>query len=456
MNVMTYRLGLIPDDIVPGFSRFTFSADYVSLQDVFHHGIHPALTDNHSRGMEVIQEYLNDKVCIPPNLEKWTHAIHAYRQPYDKETEVYACLKEVMKTCYFVDAEESYETVLKQATKWVETHWDHDMAHNFVRARSGDLRSIRDFLKRFKPDIRLQGFDDVDAYDIQNFVPFDVFRKMDMSIVRYGMRLHNYRLKTAIGRITDAAGRLQLCSGVDNCIVEFRKPLQNFCHIVYHCYVRGDVVTWQPNLTMNGGHETNREEAKAVAKRFGGGTGTFCFRTSLETMSKMLDLDQFSLTFPSLCYKAGEKPGHAEAFLRREDIKIWGVHSNIHASHSNKALQKILQALGERVGGRKQILVDRIIKAAVREYQAQEAVITQFFKTRRFIRIPGSQQQGLFSVLPEHPLGNLLLHVWVLQHMRGNTILDANYENTSVPLEDRIRAVVEHRQEITGGFVKAL
>jgi len=74
---------------------------------------------------------------------------------------------------------------------------------------------------------------------------------------------------------------------------------------------------------------------------------------------------------------------------------------------------------------------------------------------RKFIRIPCSRgHEEEFPLLTGLDVRNLILTMYAVKHLRGNTILEKDYENETYPIKDLARALVARRLTLEGSFLR--
>jgi len=88
------------------------------------------------------------------------------------------------------------------------------------------------------------------------------------------------------------------------------------------------------------------------------------------------------------------------------------------------------------------------------QYAMKAPEMDQFFGARQFIRLTHERTESKrLPVLQGHPMAGHLLTIYCVRHMRGNVVLEARHENTSVNLLDLAEAVLAGRVRLSGCFV---
>ena len=105
--------------------------------------------------------------------------------------------------------------------------------------------------------------------------------------------------------------------------------------------------------------------------------------------------------------------------------------------------------------GNKAALVQRLAALSARLYGEREGELDGYFRDHRFIRagMGSGQQFQTFPVLQGCSLGNMVLTMYLLRHLRGDAIVQADYEDDSYDLADLALALLERRVQLSGSFL---
>ena len=457
----TFQLELVPDSTIPQFKRLRYHRVEIALADIFQRGIHPnsALLDDHERvqtgAPEVILGKLNAEPAYVAALK--AHNIgselsvapgYFYGQSHD---EIEWMLRHVAQWVYFVD-DLSYEQLVEIAIAQLRKHWTHKTAKEMTHAVGRDFNGIREFLKRKDPTLVVVSYQSLDEHDLSRVVSVDDFLTEDALLIRHGIELQNFRRADSLAAFTDPQGRLRLFSAIKHCSVEWRREQDNSTALLtYHCAVAGDRVQWQPDLTSN---LAARAAAKRVARKFGRGTGTYCFTSSIQDMELVARESRFRLRFPGLSYKDGHAVTDATAQLKTDSVVCYGETSRLWATNSNDQLKHVLRSFGKPVTGRKEELVKRVVELLVEQCEATEKEMDAFFSRHRFVRVGQKpKEKQPFAVLQGRQLRETLVTLYCLRHMRGNVVLEASHVNQSVKLADLAEAFLNGQVDVSGCFV---
>ena len=95
--------------------------------------------------------------------------------------------------------------------------------------------------------------------------------------------------------------------------------------------------------------------------------------------------------------------------------------------------------------GRKSQLLEKLAKLAADTYEKEAASMEQYFARNRFIRIANGSSSGSreFPLLEGHDLREMLLHMFILRHLRGNTILETSHVNDTFDLVSLAKSLLK-------------
>ena len=465
MKIQTYQLRLRPDGIMPLFRRVEFVLVDVPLADVFHKGVHP---HSHTTGLghdswgtaDAIVERLNAPDAFVPelsshqvgfNIVKPTSA-SSWRQ---QAAVVLDNLLKTLRTGTYFTEDITYSQLRDCAVARLRETWDHPVARQLAREVAPDFAGIRAFLKSIDPDLKLTGYHSLDDYDLGRVLTIDDFLTEDRLLLLHGIEIQNFRRVDALSRITTPDGRLRLVPRIDRCCVEWREqPACKDATIQYRGLVDGDRMRWEPDLKTD---EHQRSLARQLAQALGNATGRYCFESSLAELDRALDDERFRLRFPRLRYGPPLVDWVPSAKLQTEAVPCYAVPKPLSDDKTNQHLQDVLRDFGWKTSGRKEELVKRIANLLAEEYRRAEPELDAFFDEHRFVRIKnGHQRWQRFPVLQGHALNPSLLTMYCLRHMRGNTVLEASHDNTSVTVTDLAEALLNRRVKLDGHFVEVL
>ena len=106
--------------------------------------------------------------------------------------------------------------------------------------------------------------------------------------------------------------------------------------------------------------------------------------------------------------------------------------------------------------GNKEKLLAKLAKLTAQEYNSNKDQLDGYFSKNRFIRtsrVPTKAEE--IPILKESLyVRNLLLTVYAVKHLRGNTILEPDHDNNTYTTEELANALLHRRVELKGGFLK--
>ncbi len=104
--------------------------------------------------------------------------------------------------------------------------------------------------------------------------------------------------------------------------------------------------------------------------------------------------------------------------------------------------------------GRKKELLEKVAKVLCHSYREMLPFLDMHFTLQRYVRIPRTKSPSLFPCIQDPSLENrTVLAMYIIKHLRGNTILDADHENDTYELHDLARAVLHLEVHVIGSFV---
>jgi len=464
MRIHTKMLRLEPDKEVPELKRLGFSPVEVTVEDVFLKGIHPHSVvragnqHDHTGMVDTILATLNEPTAYLAELK--THNLgHEIAVP---GYSVYGCtetadpvdrlLKNLSENIYFAD-NLTYQQLLDMAITRLKRIWDGGIARNMLANVARDFACMREMLKRKKPDIKVTSYADLDEIDMSRIFAVDDFLTEEQLLLSFGLESRNFRRADAIKAFTDDEGRLKATSGISRCQVSWgyersgEMPL-----LTYQCTVTGRQVRWMPSMSDTA---KQRERTRDVARRWGKGSGRYCFTADLADMPQMIEELRMRLSFPDLKYTGGEKTeSEATVQVRQKAVLTFDTPFRVKADSSNEAIKDMLRRFGRKLTGRKEDLVQRFAELMAEQYAMKAPELDEFFGKRRFIRLTHERTESKrLPVLQGYPLAGHLLTMYCVRHMRGNVVLEAKHENTSVGLLDLAEAILTGRVRLNGCFV---
>ena len=353
---------------------------------------------------------------------------------------------------YFADAL-AYDDLLRMAVTRLRRIWDASIARNMLGNVARDFAGMRDMLKRKDPNIKVTSYAELDGIDVSRFFTVDDFLTEEQLLLNFGLESRNFRRADALKAFTDGEQRLKATSTIARCQVSFgRNQGGSVLMLTYQCAVERGQVRWLPSMTDN---RSQKDHAQKIARRWGKGTGRYCFTTSLQDMEQILSDPDSRLSFPDLRYCGERQPDtDAAAQVRQTALGTFSTGFRIRADSSNEAIKDLLRAYGRPMTGKKEDLVQRLVELLAQQYVMKQSEMDEFFSKHRFIRLTHERSEAQrWPVLQNDPLAGHLLTMYCLRHMRGNVVLETQHENNSVRLPDLADAILAGRVKLSGCFV---
>ena len=134
---------------------------------------------------------------------------------------------------------------------------------------------------------------------------------------------------------------------------------------------------------------------------------------------------------------------------------LYSVGGHITLNASCETIREILRAHGVSMTGRKEDLTEKLAKVAVDVYEEKEPEINSYFTENKFIRVSNvcERDNNTFPLLEECDLRNLILAMYIIKHMRGNTILEAVHNNDTYDLISLAQALLKKDISLEGMFL---
>lgn len=454
----TFLFRLQKDTVFPTFRRLHWEMTDVSLQDVLMKGVHPWNgQDKHPSLTNEFLERLNaPEKCIKAlDTFDYCNEMHfAFDFERSGESRFEQMLRKVRDKIYFVD-NLSYLELLEMAKKRLRDDWDHALVVLLLRQVCMGFSGIRQFLQAKDRTLKLCGYQDLDNYDLGRILSLEDFTGHDNLLIDSAVKSLNFRNTSFLNEVTDEYGRLRLTPEIrELSLVE--KQLGTSSRLIWHTIRSGNRVVCCPDI---GDDIQKRKRAREFARVWRSDNRKYCFQTSMEKVCQMVEQQVVEPVFPGLDYrKEGDHSPTASAIVTESRIPVYHIERFPAGKMSGDYLREILKHYGIPMTGKKVALLDKLAKLALALYQEHRSALDAFFGAHQFIRIG---QSPLCS--EDFPLlrnikyiRGLVLTIYLLRHLRGNTIVDAGHENNTFDDGDAAAALVKGHVEVYGGFVRAM
>lgn len=463
-----YQISLSADKEIPRFKVFSAKEVEVDLRTIITYGVHPAsLTINpHSRDTSnladrIIKE-LNEESMMISELRQLGYCTdisvpkHSY---YYNETPLRITFSNIADCVYFVD-DLHYVELLQIAKEQLQKKWCNDLAKKLLMATGGAFNDIRQFLKSKDKKLKLSSYGDLDNYDLGQILSLEDFAHFEKTLISHGLPRTNFRSSRFAEMITksDNKSLLSFVPSINHFQIQWCESssgaYSQYPNIVYNCQVNAEQIRFVPNLDIR---PETREQAKQIAQTWGKAfSGRYCFTVCISDVEKMLDEEVCQIQFPKLNYIGETVPDESTAQLVEKHIERNFIGKHIAANLPNDAFKEILRVHNIPMTGRKEDLLEKLYDLLANLYEEKEPLYARYFAKNRFIRIKTSTAtySKHFDVDEESLVNNTLLTMYVLKHLRGNTILEASHENNTFELRDLAKSLLNNEVTVNGHFLK--
>jgi hypothetical protein len=465
--MQTYRFRLETDAEFPRFKRLRCENVEVSLKEVLTQGAHPlGLTTDAGGGHDfsmvcerLVQEANDEKHFVPGLAELGYCSEIPVPEGYCLDrSKLDHMLRSLTESIFYVERL-SYGELLDIARQALTRKWDHELAKTMLRSVLPDFNGIRDFLRSRDKKIRLSGYGDLDRYALDRVVSPEDFANHEKAVIRLSLPTTNFRSPSFLSAITTGDGKalLSLLPRIWHFQILWKKyPFRIGAarltdDVKYDCVASPDSVRFVPFLPEKGGE---REAAKAIARDWRVGNGKFRFFTPIEKVEEMLQDERCEISFPSINYLRSVLPVPPQGVITEEHIPSFGTGKVLTQSLPNRSLRHVLRRRGMSMTGRKNELLEKVAVVLCDRYNEMLPSLDEHFRKQKYLRIPRTKRPYLFPCV-EKPsmIERTVLAMYILKHLRGNTLLDAGHENDTYELQDLAGALLRGEVTLSGNFV---
>jgi len=457
--MQTFRLWLEKDTDIPRFKRLAFEKVKVPIADVLRRGIHPWMGgDVHPSLNDKFAEILNADRMKIAELAQFGYCNEAYcsRSSYsyrEENSPFQTTLQHIRESVRFVERL-SYAELLEIAKERLRQMWSHKVAYRILSRKASGFDAIRTFLKTRDKNIKLSGYEDIEKYDVSKIVCLDDFTGDDAILISEGIPVVNFRSAAFLSQVTDEQRLLRLTDSIRDFQLAIGSKDRMFDgNILYNCRCDGDTIRMVPELEDDDGL---RERAKAHASFLRVNNGRYCFTMDIPRLATLLDEHGAQISFPTLDYTKPRESRTSSAKIQDSATPCYAVRAFLTAHASGEDIKFVLRNHGVPMTGRKEDLLDKLAQLAARQYRKAEPTLDAHFSRNRFIRAEkcSKTDTDVFPLLEHHDLRNMLLTMYILRHLRGNTILEATHENHTFDVLSLARALIRKEVSLTGIFLR--
>ncbi|MFZ1684111.1 MAG: hypothetical protein WAU88_08280 [Candidatus Zixiibacteriota bacterium] len=462
--MQTYRLWLESDSDIPELKKIGFALTEVDIKDVLENGVHPWSERNANRRLaETFNRHLNDDRHNIPGLKElqYCEELKVYGRDYyhDGNSQFESHLEWLNQQVRFIE-NFTFPQLLELAKRELKKRWDHATAKKLLHQVHYGFNEARSFIKAKDKSVKLASYDDLDRYDLSTVLSLDDFEGEDKILVSHGLPVTNFRHAGALKAVTDGQGRLRLSDSIDNFELISGHPREGYeergryyyegnC-IRYLAIRKPGQIILMPDLRHDSAH---RAKAQELATRWRTDTGQYCFTTDIDHLREMLVTGQFQISFNGVTqerYAVSE----AHAQIGRRVIERFGAGSYVSFRASGDTIKNLLRHHNVSMTGTKEELIGKLAELAAKLYRRHESELRSYFKENRFIRTEATGGGHQFPVLQAVDLKAMITTMFVIRHLRGNSIVDVTQENDTYDLRSLARSLVNEDIKLSGSFLR--
>jgi hypothetical protein len=98
--------------------------------------------------------------------------------------------------------------------------------------------------------------------------------------------------------------------------------------------------------------------------------------------------------------------------------------------------------------------VGKLAELATKLYRRHQAELRDYFKENRFIRTEATGGCHPFPVLQAVDLKAMITTMFIIRHLRGNSIVDVTQENDTYDLKSLARSLINEDIRLSGSFLR--
>jgi len=365
----TFRLWFEPADI-PDFKKLCWKIIDVSLVDVLKNGIHPWQGKEHYCSLgEKFTQILNKEEFKPVELIEFIYcsdiSSSAHRHYYSDKSQFEEILERISENVYFVD-KLTYLELLEIAKRVLREKWSHQIAYSLLKNICDSFDSIRSFLKKKSPKIKLSGYSDIDSYNLAKILSLDDFSGEDSIIISEVMGTYSFRSVEFLKQVTDVEGRLKLVESISHFqMIAYGDSELGFGSVLYNCTRNGEKVRFIPEIPTD---KKIRELAINISEKYKSDNGHYCFDANINQVENMLE-GKYSINFSSLNYINKNNGRSSFGKVNPSKIEVYSVGRVVSYRSCNETIKEILKNHGMSMTGRKEELFDKLASLASVVYE---------------------------------------------------------------------------------------
>ena len=370
--------------------------------------------------------------------------------PYADSSPLERLLAQVGERVRFVDDGFGYQQLRQMAKEHLSQRWTHGKVWQILSRMGLNFNGLRRFLKEKAPQVKLQGYADMERYDLAELLSLEDFYDQPDLLIRLAMPGITFRKDAFIASVTEDGGYLSLLPEIKYFQLRVHSGRET---VTYNCRRARETVRLIPDLSDGSGE---RALARQTADRWSDGRQRYCFSLGLDDLCDMVEGREADIAFPSLNYVEPVPSPTSQARVCEVRVAQYQVTAPVSIHDTAERIRLLLGDHGVSRQGNKAALVQKLAALSARIYGEREGKLDGYFRDHRFIRagMGGGQQFQTFPVLQGCSLGNMVLTMYLLRHLRGDAIVQVDYEDDSYDLADLALALLERRVQLAGSFLR--
>lgn len=454
----TYRLWLEQDMDIPQLKKLACEITDVDISEILTKGIHP-WGDRHAcrslieRFLQLFNEERHKIAALVglgycETMDSYPHHYYGERSQFEE------LVNRINQSVRFVP-DLTFREMLSLAKSQLENNWNHNVVKQLVSRVYYNFNDLRSFIKAKCKKVKLRSYDDLDTYDLSKVLCLKDFETEDKVIISQGLPVTNFRRESFLNQVTNKSGLIKLAESIPDFELSPVDSVAGYGYskLIFNGTFKDGEIFLTPTLTES---RDIRSEAQMIAAKWRLDDSKYCFRTSIANLSRMHTEDRMQIRFPHLDYIRKKSPAESSGKLKTEGIKTFSIGGFVTVRSSGDTIKEILRHYQVPMTGTKDKLLEKLAKLTAREYKKHKSEMERYFQENRFVKITNSygQSHSQFPILDTERLRNLLLTLFAFRHLRGNVILDTDYENDAVDLVSLAKSLVNEEITLSGTFLR--
>ena len=149
-------------------------------------------------------------------------------------------------------------------------------------------------------------------------------------------------------------------------------------------------------------------------------------------------------SFPSLNYTSGDQGNLALATVHGAEVEAFHIGPYPRRSATGDDLKDILRDYGVPMTGNKEQVLEKLVALATTKYAEHLTELNRFFSQHRFLRMHAAPKNTFELPLLKDltNLRNLVITMYAVKQLRGDTLLEADHINDTYTDEELAHALI--------------